>query len=167
MKTKIFNLTLILLDLALVIAILWQARIQIGADSALNPHSAEPVVTSSEGQVAESSDYLPDQEVKICSLSSIKCDNEIEAWVTAYTSRVQETDNSPYIGAGGDLRGKRYILACPRKYHLKSQFLIDGEVWTCLDRMALKNDGKFDLYFGDDLKGAKNWGIQLKEIIIL
>lgn len=86
----------------------------------------------------------------------------IVAEVTAYSSTVSQTDSSPEITASG-ARVREGIVACPRHLEFGTRVEIKGKTYTCLDRMALKNDGKFDIWF-PDRKSAKAWGRQTLEV---
>jgi len=97
----------------------------------------------------------------------------IIAEVSAYTSRIVETDDTPCINAWGDnicnihKAGIR-IVACPSRFNRLDLIEIDGKRFHCLDRMNIRyrNGNYFDIYFGKDLEGAKKFGRQIKKIKI-
>ena len=106
----------------------------------------------------------------------------VTAMVTAYTSRVGETDDTPCISASGVnicLNGNFYkyetksistttieyirIIACPKKYPFKTIVEINETKYICLDRMSLKHPDRFDIYMGQGEEAynkAMNFGIQ-------
>ena len=66
--------------------------------------------------------------------------------VTAYTLSIDETDSDPTVGACGSMLNQHFlIVACPRKFNCGDTILINEIEYTCWDKMALKNDGKFDI----------------------
>ena len=88
------------------------------------------------------------------------------AWTTAYNSVLSQTDSTPCVGAGGDICGRNNVVACPREIPLGTWISIDGEYYKCLDRLNIKYDDRFDIFFDKDLEGAINYGKQYKEIVI-
>lgn len=88
--------------------------------------------------------------------------------VTAYSS-IESCDYpvaNGCLGADGKVITQGAI-ACPRKYPLGTQFIIDGHHYTCRDRTALRYDGRFDLYMGygtEAYKKALNWGLRYIDI---
>ena len=84
--------------------------------------------------------------------------------VTAYSPRVIENDDTPRITANGDTVYEGGI-ACPRHIKFGTKVMIDDEIYTCNDRMALKNDGKYDIFF-EDTQMALNFGRQEKVVTI-
>lgn len=89
------------------------------------------------------------------------------AEVSAYTSRVQETDSSPCIAANGkDIckLHKQGIQTCASNdYKLGAKLKIEG-LGECInmDRMNKRytGTGRVDFYMGMDLKGALNHGVK-------
>lgn len=90
----------------------------------------------------------------------------IYAWTTAYNSVLSQTDSTPCVGAGGYICEMTNVVACPRWIPLKTWISIDGEYYKCLDRLNIKYDDRFDIFFDKDLEGAINYGKQYKEIVI-
>jgi len=80
------------------------------------------------------------------------------AKITAYTAREEETDSSPTTTASGQ-QVREDIVACPRKYPFGTKFKIEDKVYECQDRMAQKNDEKFDIYF-NNLNEALSFGVK-------
>lgn len=89
----------------------------------------------------------------------------IKARVTAYTSSVEETDDTPFVAASGTST-RPGIIACPRKYPFGTIFEIQGRRYDCQDRMALKNDGMFDIWMSTK-EEAYRFGTQELEVKIL
>lgn len=87
--------------------------------------------------------------------------------VSAYTSRVQETDSSPCIAANGkDIckLHKQGVQTCASNdYKLGAKLKIDG-LGECIvsDRMNKRytGTGRVDFYMGMDLKGAYAHGVK-------
>lgn len=85
--------------------------------------------------------------------------------VTGYTSRVEETDSSPCISADGRDICKRHAegqrLCAGNDYKLGSTVHIEG-IGECkiVDRLNARYNGtgRIDLYFGMDLKAARQHG---------
>jgi 3D (Asp-Asp-Asp) domain-containing protein len=77
---------------------------------------------------------------------------EIDKWetmtatVTAYSPRVEETDEDPFISASGH-RVFEGMVACPRNIPLYSRVIIFGKEFNCLDRMNSRFSQRFDLFF--------------------
>ena len=56
------------------------------------------------------------------------------------------------------------------KEHLFIKIMIAtlfNEYYQCLDRLALKYDNRFDISFDKDIEGAKKFGKQNKEVLII
>ena len=100
--------------------------------------------------------------------SPILIKEQTYATITAYNTVPEQTWGDPCISASGDnICGKKNIVACPRSIPLGTWVIIDGEYYQCLDRLALKYDNRFDISFDKDIEGAKEFGKQNKEVIIL
>ncbi len=87
---------------------------------------------------------------------------------TAYTSRVEETDASPFIAAWGD---KVYwgILASnafPKNTRVQIPDYFGSKIFTVLDRMNPRYHYHLDIWM-PDLNNAKNWGAKYVKIIVL
>jgi len=87
------------------------------------------------------------------------------AEVSAYTSRVAETDATPCIPADGSDICKRFAkgekMVASNDYKLGTKLKIgDLGVFTVVDRMNKRYTGKgnIDIYMGYDLKGARAFG---------
>lgn len=87
--------------------------------------------------------------------------------VTAYTSRVQETDASPCISADGSNICDRYAkgerICASNDYKLGTAIDIQG-LGRCIvrDRMNKRytGTGRVDWYMGMDLPAARAWGVR-------
>ena len=104
----------------------------------------------------------------ISSVSSpILIKEQVLATITAYNTVPEQTDNTPCLGAGGNICGRNNVVACPRSIPLGTWVIIDDNYYQCLDRLAVKYDDRFDISFDKDIQGAKEFGKQYKEVIIL
>jgi hypothetical protein len=105
----------------------------------------------------------------ISSVSSpILIKEKVNAVVTAYNTVPEQTWGDPCISASGDnICGMKNVVACPRSIPLGTWVIIDEDYYLCLDRLALKYDYRFDISFDKDIQGAKEFGKQIKEVIIL
>jgi len=82
------------------------------------------------------------------------------ATVTAYTSSVDETDDTPFITASGARTGDG-IIACPPKYEFGTQVEIEGKTFTCEDRMNRRyhQEERFDMWVETKAE-AFQWGVR-------
>ncbi len=114
-----------------------------------------------------------------CDLAVVECNhaytlnstNErsktITATVTAYNTVEAQTDSTPCIAASGDnICGRQDVAACPRDIPLHTRITVDGRDYYCLDRTARKYDGRFDLSFDKDIRGALEFGKRSLEVTI-
>lgn len=89
------------------------------------------------------------------------------ATVTAYTSHVNQTDDSPCIAARNvdvcRLYAMGQLVCASNDYALGTLLTVDG-YGTCrvLDRMNARytGTGRVDVYMGYDLTRARAWGIR-------
>lgn len=104
----------------------------------------------------------------ISSVSSpILIKEQVLATITAYNTVPEQTDSTPCLGAGGNICGRSNVVACPRSIPLGTWVIIDDTYYQCLDRLNIKYDNRFDISFDKDIQGAKEFGKQYKEVIIL
>lgn len=84
----------------------------------------------------------------------------VSATVTAYTSSVDETDDDPFVTASGKLV-RVGTLACPSKYKFGTVVEIQGERYTCEDRMnkRYRHTERFDIWVKTK-RDAYLWGKQ-------
>ena len=100
--------------------------------------------------------------------SPILIKEKVNAVVTAYNTVPEQTWGDPCISASGDnICGMKNVVACPRSIPLGTWVIIDDTYYQCLDRLAVKYDNRFDISFDKDIQGAKEFGKQIKEVIIL
>ena len=99
--------------------------------------------------------------------SPILIKEQVLATITAYNTVPEQTDDTPCLGAGGNICGRNNVVACPRSIPLGTWVIIDDNYYQCLDRLAVKYDDRFDISFDKDIQGAKEFGKQYKEVIIL
>lgn len=92
--------------------------------------------------------------------------------VTGYTSDPGETDSTPEIGAAGSniytLYQQGHKSCATNDYAFGTVLWIEG-YGTCVvrDRMAKKNDGKVDIYFGKDRERALEFGRRILNVKVL
>lgn len=104
----------------------------------------------------------------VAEYSPILIKERVNAVVTAYNTVPEQTWGDPCISASGDnICGMKNVVACPRSIPLGTWVIIDEDYYLCLDRLALKYDYRFDISFDKDIQGAKEFGKQIKEVIIL
>lgn len=100
--------------------------------------------------------------------SPILIKEQTYATITAYNTVPEQTWGDPCISASGDnICGKKNVVACPRSIPLGTWVIIDDTYYQCLDRLNIKYDDRFDISFDKDIQGAKEFGRQIKEVIIL
>lgn len=89
----------------------------------------------------------------------------ILATVTAYTSRPEETDDTPTIMASGKTV---YFgaAACGRKIKFGTRVRINRQIYICEDRLAKKYDNRFDIWM-PTISDAKNFGVRKLAVEIL
>ena len=87
--------------------------------------------------------------------------------ITAYNTLSYQTDNEPCISASGMniCETEGLICACPREFEFGTNFLIDGKVYNCQDRLHSKYDNRIDLLM-DTIEEAKEFGKQELEVYI-
>lgn len=87
----------------------------------------------------------PIQTVAHLPINTDKPSRTIKAIVTAYNPEVGQCDETPFVTANGSPVSEQ-VAACPRALKFGTLIEINGEKYICQDRMALKNEGKFDLF---------------------
>lgn len=92
--------------------------------------------------------------------------------VTAFNSTRAQTDARPNETACGDhiAPGDRIVavsrdlkaagLECGEKLRIEG---LDGS-WRVADTMAARHEQRVDIYMGNDIKAAKQWGVKEREI---
>jgi len=88
--------------------------------------------------------------------------------ITAYNTLSYQTDNEPCISASGMniCETEGLICACPREFEFGTNFLIDGKVYNCQDRLHSKYDNRIDLLM-DTIEEAKEFGKRELSVHIL
>jgi hypothetical protein len=119
-----------------------------------------PIGESERGNPTTSAEKDP------CLLNDVYCEGEIipyeikGATITGFNTVEWQTDETPCIAAGGNICGKDHVVACPRSIPLGTRVSIAGIDYTCLDRLALKYDARFDISFDKDIEAAIKFGKQ-------
>lgn len=82
----------------------------------------------------------------------------VRAQVSAYTSSVEETDDTPEINAMGRKPGPGSI-ACPTRYEFGVEVIVSGKSYFCDDRMGPRYSGGdyFDIWMSSR-ESAMHWG---------
>jgi 3D (Asp-Asp-Asp) domain-containing protein len=100
-------------------------------------------------------------------------ERSLRVTASAYNSVRGQTDRTPSIGAWGDelTPGMKVIavsadliemgLARGQTVRIRG---LDGE-FTVADRMSNRWERKIDIYMGEDVKAARNWGVREVEIV--
>ncbi len=90
------------------------------------------------------------------------------AIVTAYSSTVDQTDDTPFITASGS-RVRDGIVACnflPFGTMVRFPDIYGDKIFVVEDRMALRNSHKMDIWF-ETREQAKQFGVQYLRFEIL
>jgi|CXWL01.1.fsa_nt_gi 3D (Asp-Asp-Asp) domain-containing protein len=97
----------------------------------------------------------------------------IKSTVSGYTSRPEETDDTPCIGAWGhnlcEIKQKGTNICASNDFPPGTKMEIkDLGICFVLDRMNSRYTGKqrIDWYFGNDLKAAKEFGVKKLDVVI-
>ena len=72
-------------------------------------------------------------------------------WITAYCFSGHRCANGEWPVAG-------QTCAAPRSVPFGSAVVIDGHRWRVTDRTTARHNETVDLYYGLDIRGAKEWG---------
>lgn len=86
----------------------------------------------------------PSAEAQII-ITDVPQGERVVATVTAYTSSVDETDDTPFETASGT-RARAGIVACPMRYAFGTRVLIQGQEYICEDRMHSRFGDRFDVW---------------------
>lgn len=113
--------------------------------------------------------YLTSWQKAQCNHHNIEVIKEgkgIQATIYAYNADPAQTDDRPEEMASGK---KVYVgaIACPNLYTFGTKVEIDGQLYTCEDRMAerYRKTNTFDIFM-PTLAEALAWGKQNKEVVI-
>lgn len=96
-------------------------------------------------------------------------DNEtVEVTVTAYSSRINETDDDPFTTAAGTTVRTGVVAAnwLPLGTKVRIPEIFGDQVFTVEDRMARKNRSKLDVWF-PSTEDALRFGVRTTRIEIL
>lgn len=109
----------------------------------------------------------PEMRQGISGVSCIKgnCDG---IWISGY----KDEDGMIFEMVATSTQEKypiRYYMACPSQYPFGTIVQIEDRYFECIDRMALSNRDReyFDIWFGEDISGAENWGVKYLKVKIL
>lgn len=89
---------------------------------------------------------------------------EVFVEVSAYTSSVDETDDTPFLTAS-QTRVREGIIACPRNIEFGTKVEIEGKIYVCEDRMNIRYKEEFDIWV-ETKELAYNWGRRKVEVKI-
>ena len=91
----------------------------------------------------------------------------IMAEVSAYTSSIDETDDTPHITASGTVT-RHGVLACPSRIEFGTRIEIESKIFVCEDRMNRRYADKevYDIWV-ESKEIAYEWGRKTLEIKIL
>lgn len=138
------------------------------ASSPVITYTAPPRVIESPREIYQ----LPPVEmlavVEITKTEPVASSHEIVlASVSAYTSSLDETDDTPEINARGTKPGPGSI-ACPSRYPFGTEVLIRDESYFCDDRMNPRYaDGDyFDIWMSSKAE-AIHWGRRTIEVFVV
>ena len=84
--------------------------------------------------------------------------------VTGYSSEISQTDSTPFLTAS-QKQVKEGMIACPRRLVFGTKVEIEGREYICEDRMNLRYDERYDIWFPSTVE-AREFGIQELPIII-
>jgi len=136
-----------------------------GSESASPPDSAStPAAPSGEELEPPASEASPSPATPELQVLVVRA--------SAYNSRHGQTDSTPSIGAWGDrLRPGMRVIAVSRD--LLERGLVRGQrvrirglegEYVVLDRMPSRWRQKIDIYMGNDVRAARQWGVREVEI---
>ncbi len=92
----------------------------------------------------------------------------VDVFVTAYSSRVEETDSTPFITASGSTVRSGVVAAnwLPFETKIRIPELFGEKVFTVEDRMHRRNAEKMDIWF-PTTEEALRFGTQVTRVEIL
>ena len=100
---------------------------------------------------------------------SVIVDNKtVEVTVTAYSSRVSETDDDPFTTAAGTTVRTGVVAAnwLPLGSKVRIPEIFGDQIFTVEDRMARKNANKLDVWF-PNTEDALRFGVRTTRVEIL
>lgn len=168
-STFLFD-SVLLFGLLLLINSIFQTL--ASADALENVNGVIESTMNEQGRLTSSpplaSDGLSPFADESCVLLEVICSNEIYAIVTAFNpGDPNQNSGDACIAANGEnICGRTDVAACPRSLRFGAVISVNGKRYTCVDRMARKNDGRFDLSFGSNLEAAKAFGRQYLPVTV-
>jgi len=110
--------------------------------------------------------YLAPERAEAAEVVDLEYETVV-ATITAYTSSVDETDDTPFITASGVSTG-RGVIACPEKYKFGTKVEINDTLYTCEDRMNPRYRGqeRFDIWVVTKNEAYK-WGVRTLKVRVL
>jgi len=123
------------------------------------------------GDTVDSSAYpegLIADETSLLNDSAIGDNKNVEVTVTAYSSRVDETDEDPYTTAAGTKVRTGVVAAnwLPLGTKVRIPRIFGDQVFTVEDRMARKHQNKLDVWF-PRTEDAVRFGVRITRVEIL
>ncbi len=109
--------------------------------------------------------YIAPRIVEAAEVGEVK--KVVSATVTAYTSSVDETDDTPFTTASGATTGHG-VIACPPKYDFGTKVIIGETEYTCEDRMNPRyhDQERFDVWV-ETKEEAFEWGVRKVKVEVL
>lgn len=87
--------------------------------------------------------------------------------VTAYNTVPEQTDSRPCEAASGkNICGRDDVVACTRNLPFGTKVEIDGKLYVCEDRLAMKYDTRIDISCDKDMKCPFEIGSGTKQVKI-
>jgi 3D (Asp-Asp-Asp) domain-containing protein len=123
------------------------------------------------GDILGPSDFPSDQleySSELVNESPITDTKSVEVVVTAYSSREQETDDTPYTTAAGTTVRTGVVAAnwLPLGTKVRIPEIFGDEVFTVEDRMHKRNKNKLDVWF-PNTEDALRFGVRRTRVEIL
>lgn len=113
------------------------------------------------GNLKSTITYVRAEEVELPRLETITAE------VTAYTSSVDETDDTPFLTASGETTAPGTI-ACPSRFKFGTMIQIEKRIFKCNDRMhkRFRDTNHFDIWVESKAE-ARQWGRKTVEVSII
>lgn len=94
--------------------------------------------------------------------------NELTAWITAYSSTPEQTDDTPFITASGSTVRDGIVATNLLPFGTKVKFpeLFGDKVFIVEDRMHQRKMNNFDIWMSST-EAARKFGITFARIIVL
>lgn len=113
------------------------------------------------GNLKSTITYVRAEEVELPRLETFPAE------VTAYTSSVDETDDTPFLTASGETTGPGTI-ACPSRFKFGTLIQIEKQIFKCNDRMhkRFRDTNHFDIWV-ESKDEARQWGRKTVEVSVI